>query len=680
MEDDRFRTRGNRDAVSDETGKHMKKEEIISALASGASVLTAGDKAEEGKQYDVIFLPPGTLELAGKGNADNACYIEYIRSLLPRLKADGRVLLVAENRYGIRNWCGKRETYTDIPFEGIAGYQKETNGRSFDRRQLTDILEAAGLSACHFYYPMPDYENAVRVYTDTMLPTESEAELLGGRYHKKTWASLLFRDTDALKDIIRNQCFPFFANEFLVEAGRRREHLVQCPEEAAGAFHAVKETGLPGKEGKEQEAEACETGLRMEQNRHALAVKGYTEVNARDFDQDLIHQVVKIQLDLLKELKRICDEYGLRMYAIYGTLLGAVRHGGVIPGDDDIDVALPREDYEKLLSLGEAFQEPYFLQTPWNDDCFFGGFLKLRNRNTTSIHPQNRWVECCEGIGIDIFPLDAGYRNQIREKWKEKRICFYQRLLFAKAYGYAARFMDMPLLIWKGYKYLGKPFTRQKLADRLNYLMSLGDDGEKAPLGIFAHYTKGRGCMKLPSNAFRETVSLEYEDIRLDAPAEYDKILEKRYGKEYMRSPHEQKGKHRHGFYVPDVPYPNYKKRFSGLFRPGPEGKEIVLFADDTVIRMYFEQYGKEYPPAHIVALEEGCLPDRVCDIPVTSFDSFISQNQDQSNVYPVICSIWIRDREKMLRSAGYREYYFFVGDREWMLLADPSCALEEVE
>ena len=55
--------------------------------------------------------------------------------------------------------------------------------------------------------------------------------------------------------------------------------------------------------------------------------KRHTEVNARDFDQDLIHQVVKVQLDLLKELKRICDEHGLRMYAIYGTLLGAVRHG-----------------------------------------------------------------------------------------------------------------------------------------------------------------------------------------------------------------------------------------------------------------------------------------------------------------------------------------------------------------
>ena len=67
----------------------------------------------------------------------------------------------------------------------------------------------------------------------------------------------------------------------------------------------------------------------------------------------------------------------------------------------------------------------------------------------------------------------------------------------------------------------------------------------------------------------------------------------------------------------------NYKKRFSGLFPAGGRrGKEIALFADDTVIGMYFEQYGKKYPPTHIVALEEGGLPDTVCDIPVTSFDS----------------------------------------------------------
>ena len=87
-------------------------------------------------------------------------------------------------------------------------------------------------------------KNAVRVYTDTMIPTEAEAELLGGDIIKRHGLPLLFRDTDALKDIIRNQCF-LFANVFLVEAGRKREHLVQCPEEAAGAFHVVKETGLP---------------------------------------------------------------------------------------------------------------------------------------------------------------------------------------------------------------------------------------------------------------------------------------------------------------------------------------------------------------------------------------------------------------------------------------------------
>lgn len=117
---------------------------------------------------------------------------------------------------------------------------------------------------------------------------------------------------------------------------------------------------------------------------------------------------------------------------ICGTLLGAVRYGGRIPGDDDIDVALLREDYNKLLEYSDEFFGEYFLQTPWNDNCFYGGYLKLRNTNTTAIHPQNWWVDCCEGIGIDIFPLDSGYKNNILENGKKREYFYYKDFYLQK--------------------------------------------------------------------------------------------------------------------------------------------------------------------------------------------------------------------------------------------------------
>ena len=72
-------------------------------------------------------------------------------------------------------------------------------------------------------------------------------------------------------------------------------------------------------------------------------------------------QVWAVQLDLLQELLRVCKENGLRVFADSGTLIGAVREKGFIPWDDDIDVAMPREDYDRLMSLSAEFRDPYFL-------------------------------------------------------------------------------------------------------------------------------------------------------------------------------------------------------------------------------------------------------------------------------------------------------------------------------
>lgn len=75
-----------------------------------------------------------------------------------------------------------------------------------------------------------------------------------------------------------------------------------------------------------------------------------------------------IEADLLREFVRVCDKYRLRWYAYAGTLLGAIRHSGFIPWDDDIDVCMPREDYDILTKeLAGEFKTPYFMQTPYTE-------------------------------------------------------------------------------------------------------------------------------------------------------------------------------------------------------------------------------------------------------------------------------------------------------------------------
>ena len=111
-------------------------------------------------------------------------------------------------------------------------------------------------------------------------------------------------------------------------------------------------------------------------------------------------------LDILKAFMKICKDNGLTYYCCAGTAIGAVRHHGIIPWDDDIDVIMPRPDYDRLLEIAKAadFGE-YEIITPYDDETYPLYFSKLSNRNTTLI--EDRQIPCVIGLYVDIFPLDA---------------------------------------------------------------------------------------------------------------------------------------------------------------------------------------------------------------------------------------------------------------------------------
>ena len=120
-------------------------------------------------------------------------------------------------------------------------------------------------------------------------------------------------------------------------------------------------------------------------------------------------KVWAVELDLLSHLMQVCDKNGITFYADGGTILGAVRHKGFIPWDDDIDVMMLRKDYERLCEIAQdEFKHPYFFQTEYTDKGSLRGHAQLRNSTTTGIlrdeyeyHPPYN-----QGIFIDIFPVD----------------------------------------------------------------------------------------------------------------------------------------------------------------------------------------------------------------------------------------------------------------------------------
>lgn len=108
------------------------------------------------------------------------------------------------------------------------------------------------------------------------------------------------------------------------------------------------------------------------------------EVRSGHLVSKKMKEIWAIELDLLMELQHVCKKYDLKLCAESGTLLGAVRHQGFIPWDDDIDVAMPRKDYTHLCKIAkEEFTSPYFLDYYGSDITFDNGFAKLMNLNTT---------------------------------------------------------------------------------------------------------------------------------------------------------------------------------------------------------------------------------------------------------------------------------------------------------
>jgi len=124
-------------------------------------------------------------------------------------------------------------------------------------------------------------------------------------------------------------------------------------------------------------------------------------------DDKSLKEAQNIMFEILKEFDRICKKHNLVYWLDFGTLLGAYRHKGFIPWDDDLDVGMPREDYDKFLEISKKeLNSNYFLQTKESDKNYLNFFAKIRDRNSTFIDAweKDKDIKYHQGVYIDIFP------------------------------------------------------------------------------------------------------------------------------------------------------------------------------------------------------------------------------------------------------------------------------------
>lgn len=262
-----------------------------------------------------------------------------------------------------------------------------------------------------------------------------------------------------------------------------------------------------------------------------------------------------IELDLLSELDRVCKKHGLKYFLWAGSLLGAVRHQGFIPWDDDMDVAMLRDDYDKLKELTYEFSHPYFLQYPHTDPQAGYSHLKIRNSNTTAFNKIWGFRSYNFGIYIDIFPMDNFFEEGQKERNRKIEELNVDSSLYMK--------MPSPYINdWD--KYRMKNYSGRTIVENFDEIERLATMYRDVPSDCGIRATSGSlrfDKIVWPYEYISETVDLPYEDRSFPAPIAYIKCLEQAFGDWRQFPPVEKRvNKHGHTIFEPDIPFAQYQK------------------------------------------------------------------------------------------------------------------------
>ncbi|CAM4011829.1 phosphorylcholine transferase LicD [Listeria booriae] len=248
---------------------------------------------------------------------------------------------------------------------------------------------------------------------------------------------------------------------------------------------------------------------------------------------NVLEQVKRVELSILVDVAALCDKHDLTYYLIGGTLLGAIRHDGFIPWDDDIDIAMPRKDFETFQKIAQTeLPESLFLHYGTTDPDYYLPIIKIKKNGTIFEEQSASSSIKHKGIFIDIFPLDNANTNTgFRFHTKGMLIKQIKNYLFLKIN------QEKQLSAWKkAILNLTKPIPASFVFQLLTKYMQT-ETSEDAP--FYVNYGSQYGYKKqtMPKEMYDAPSKTTFEDQLFKIPRETPQLLERIYGKNYMDIP-----------------------------------------------------------------------------------------------------------------------------------------------
>ena len=260
-------------------------------------------------------------------------------------------------------------------------------------------------------------------------------------------------------------------------------------------------------------------------------------MNSENFiSKEDLRKLQLVELKILKEVKRICEKNSIPYFLIAGTLIGAVRHKGFIPWDDDIDIGMLRQDYERFLEVCKTeLGSEYFLQTPTTEKGNADyGIAHIRLKGTTLIQEFRKNTITHNGITIDIFPYDNLPKNKLVRFFYAKSFPLLKRIC-AKRMGYTPHppklihrvilntlyILTLPIPLNVLHKKMNNYHVNQN-KKKTEYAFPLSEWNYKNEKHLYSTLT--------------ELIPMQFEDDTFPVPKNYDLFLTEQYGN-YMELP-----------------------------------------------------------------------------------------------------------------------------------------------